>query len=142
MAQPLIAGAAAVDITPSDSQFLYGYPFVERFSTGVHDRLLSSALFLCDGKPPVILVANDAVFLGRDIGQQRNYSNDTARQIDEEVGIIIDRCYARALDVLTRYRTHLVALAERLVVEETIERAAFDALFADVPDLHVMSSLT
>ena len=84
----------------------------------------------------------EMVFLGRDIGQQRNYSNDTARQIDEEVGIIIDRCYARALDVLTRYRTHLVALAERLVVEETIERAAFDALFADVPDLHVMPSLT
>jgi neutral ceramidase len=65
--QPLIAGAAAADITPQDRQFLFGYPFVERYSTGVHDRLFSSALFLNDGGTPLMLVANDAVFLGRDM---------------------------------------------------------------------------
>jgi neutral ceramidase len=63
----LIAGAAAVDITPRDSQFLFGYPFVERSSTGVHDRLLSPAMFLSDGRTPLMVVANDAVFLGRDM---------------------------------------------------------------------------
>jgi neutral ceramidase len=67
MAQPVTAGAATADITPNDSQSLYGYPFVERYSTGVHDRLLSSALFLSDGETPLLLVANDAVFLGRDM---------------------------------------------------------------------------
>jgi neutral ceramidase len=67
MARSLIAGAAVADITPADRQFLFGYPFVERFSTGVHDRLLSSALFLSDGQTPLLLVANDAVFLGRDM---------------------------------------------------------------------------
>lgn len=70
MTQPLIAGAAVADITPADSQFLFGYPFAERFSTGVHDDLLSSALFLSDGRTPLLLAANDAVFLGRDMAHR------------------------------------------------------------------------
>ena len=43
MGSSLIAGAAAVDITPDGSQFLFGYPHVARYSTGAHDRLLASA---------------------------------------------------------------------------------------------------
>ena len=52
----LLAGAAAVDITPVDSQFLYGYPHVRRYSSGVHDRLFSSALYLNDGQNLAILM--------------------------------------------------------------------------------------
>jgi len=81
MTRPLIAGAAAADITPNDSQFLFGYPFVERFSTGVHDRLLSSALFISDGETPLLLVANDAVFLGRDMASRAR------NRIEEQTGI-------------------------------------------------------
>jgi len=81
MTRPLIAGAAAADITPNDSQFLFGYPFVERYSTGVHDRLLSSALFLSDGETPLLLVANDAVFLGRDMASRAR------NRIEEQTGI-------------------------------------------------------
>src|ERR671916_1232125 len=62
---------------------------------------------------------DELVFLGREIGEQRNYSDDVAKQIDEEVRAIIDRSYARAVDVLTRYKDRLVQLAERLVAEET-----------------------
>ncbi len=77
---------------------------------------------------------DELVFLGREIGEQRNYSDDVAKQIDEEVRAIIDRGYARALDVLTRHKDRLVKLAEVLVAEESIEREQFDALFADIPD--------
>ena len=59
------AGAAAVDISPTDSQFLQGYPHVERFSTGIHDPLMSSALYLDDGRTPVMFIANDILFVGR-----------------------------------------------------------------------------
>ena len=38
-----------IDITPRNSTFLYGYPHVSRLSTGVHDPLLSSSLYLDDG---------------------------------------------------------------------------------------------
>jgi neutral ceramidase len=65
MAATLIAGAATADVTPEDSQFLFGYPHVRRYSTGVHDRLLSSALFLCDGKTSLLWVANDVIYVSR-----------------------------------------------------------------------------
>jgi neutral ceramidase len=66
MANTILAGAAAVDITPQDSQFLFGYPFVRRYSTGVHDQLLSSALFLSDGPTSLLFVANDVIYVSRD----------------------------------------------------------------------------
>jgi neutral ceramidase len=65
MTRSLIAGAGARDITPGDSQFLFGYPHVRRYSTGVHDPLLSSALFLSDGGERLLLSANDVIFVGR-----------------------------------------------------------------------------
>jgi hypothetical protein len=59
------AGAAQVDITPRDSQFLYGYPHIRRYSTGIHDPLFSSALYLSDGKTETVIVANDIIFVGK-----------------------------------------------------------------------------
>jgi hypothetical protein len=61
----LEAGAATTEITPRSSQFLYGYPFVPRYSTGVHDPLLSSALYLSDNRTRVIFVANDIIWIGK-----------------------------------------------------------------------------
>jgi cell division protease FtsH len=77
---------------------------------------------------------DELVFLGREIGEQRNYSDAVARQIDEEVRAIVERAYQRATDVLTTHRDRLVLLAERLVAEETVEQEAFEAMFADLPD--------
>ena len=61
----LQAGAASIDISPRDSQFLFGYPHVERYSTGVHDPLISSALYLSDGQTQVMFVANDIIFVSK-----------------------------------------------------------------------------
>jgi hypothetical protein len=62
----LFAGADSVDITPVDSLYLAGYPFVSRMSTGVHDPLLSAALFLSDGKTGVLFIADDLIFVGKE----------------------------------------------------------------------------
>ena len=77
---------------------------------------------------------DELVFLGREIGEQRNYSDDVAKMIDEEVRAIIDRGYSKAMDVLVRHKDRLIQLAERLVAEETIEQEEFEAMFADIPD--------
>ncbi len=61
----LIAGAAVANITPHDVQYLFGYPHVVRYSTGVHDPLLSSALYLTDGRTPLLIIANDIIFIGK-----------------------------------------------------------------------------
>jgi cell division protease FtsH len=76
---------------------------------------------------------DEMVFLGRDFGEQRNYSDDVARQIDEEVNRLIETAYARATDVLTEHRARLDLLAATLVEKETLDADAFEALFADLP---------
>jgi cell division protease FtsH len=76
---------------------------------------------------------DELVFLGREIGEQRNYSDDVARVIDEEVRAIIDKAYERATEVLTTHRDRLVALAEKLVAEETVDAEQFESLFTDLP---------
>lgn len=61
------AGAATMDITPQKPHFLHGYPFVERISTGIHDPLLSSALYLTDGKEQVLFISNDIIYVDKNI---------------------------------------------------------------------------
>jgi cell division protease FtsH len=76
----------------------------------------------------------EMVFLGRDLGEQRNYSDDVAKKIDDEVRAIIERGYDRATEVLTAHKDRLTELAEALVAKETIEAEEFEAMFADLPD--------
>ncbi len=59
----LRAGAAATDISPPLGSPLFGYPHVERSSTGVYDPLLASALYLENGGDAVVLLALDLLFL-------------------------------------------------------------------------------
>ena len=61
----LRAGAAVTDLTPEGSVFLFGYPHVPRLSTGVHDRLQCSALYLESGGGRALFLANDLIFVGR-----------------------------------------------------------------------------
>ena len=57
----LKAGSGVVDISPKHSQFLFGYPHVERYSTGINDPLLCSSLYLYDGKTEIMFIANDII---------------------------------------------------------------------------------
>ena len=76
---------------------------------------------------------DELIFLGREIGEQRNYSDDVAKTIDEEVRAIIDRGYTRAMEVLTEHKNRLTGLAERLVADETVDSEEFEKLFSDLP---------
>jgi neutral/alkaline ceramidase-like enzyme len=59
----LKAGTAVVYITPEKPMFLVGYPHVERTSTGTHDPLLASALYLENGDDSLLMIALDILFL-------------------------------------------------------------------------------
>jgi len=61
----LSIGAHAVDVTPRKSTFLYGYPHVDRISTGVHDPLLASAMYVDDGQRAVLFVSVDVIWLSK-----------------------------------------------------------------------------
>ncbi|MCI0478013.1 MAG: AAA family ATPase, partial [Anaerolineales bacterium] len=73
----------------------------------------------------------ELVFLGREISEQRNYSEEVAQQIDQEVKQIISTAYGKAKEILTQYRAKLDALADQLIRDETIEGAEFEAMFSD-----------
>ncbi|HEX9550413.1 MAG TPA: ATP-dependent zinc metalloprotease FtsH [Candidatus Limnocylindrales bacterium] len=84
---------------------------------------------------------DELVFLGREIGEQRNYSDEIAKQIDEEVRAIIDRAYERATHVLETHRDRLEALAQKLIAEETVDGQGFESLFADLPPKETLHGL-
>jgi cell division protease FtsH len=64
---------------------------------------------------------NGNVFMGRDIASDRDFSNETAAAIDEEVRNYVDRAYTRAKQVLTENRHILDRIAEMLIEKETVE---------------------
>jgi cell division protease FtsH len=74
----------------------------------------------------------EMVFLGREISEQRNYSDEVAYQIDQEIRELIDTAHERAKDVLTSQADKLEKIATLLVQEETIEGDELEALF-DTP---------
>src|SRR5881275_1035598 len=75
----------------------------------------------------------EMVFLGRDLGEQRNYSEVVAVEIDAEVRRLITQAYAKAKDILERYRDKLDEVSLRLVKDETLDGAAFDTMLGLVP---------
>jgi len=70
----------------------------------------------------------EMVFLGRDIGEQRNYSEAVAQEIDNEVRNLINRAYSVAREILIRHKDKLVTVSEKLMTLETIEGPIFDEI--------------
>ena len=69
------------------------------------------------------------VFLGREISEQRNYSEQVAQQIDEEIRNIIQHAYEVAKGILIEKKPKLILIAERLIDQETMESQELEALF-------------
>ncbi|MDO9485484.1 MAG: ATP-dependent zinc metalloprotease FtsH [Actinomycetota bacterium] len=72
---------------------------------------------------------NHEVFLGRDMGHVRDYSEDIASAIDEEVRTFIELAHQEAYDILVANRDVLDALVTELLEKETLDRAEIDAVF-------------
>jgi cell division protease FtsH len=81
----------------------------------------------------------ELVFLGREISQDRNYSDEVAYEIDKEVHDLVDDAYLRAKEVLTTHMDKLEGIALLLLEQETIDGSEIEALFDDprpMPTLH------
>ncbi|MBQ6739084.1 MAG: AAA family ATPase, partial [Synergistaceae bacterium] len=85
----------------------------------------------------------EEIFLGRDISEDRNYSEEIAYVIDKEVKAIIDSCYERAKEILTEHRDLMDKIANALLEHEIIDAEEFERLMneneenknSDVPEL-------
>ena len=73
----------------------------------------------------------ELIFLGREITEQRNYSEKVAEEIDKEVRNLIDRAYGTANKILTKNKEMLEQIAQRLIAKETLEETELEALFKE-----------
>jgi cell division protease FtsH len=78
--------------------------------------------------PMVFGEKEELVFLGKDIGTEKNYSDETALQIDTEIRFFLNKALKKAKDVLTRRTMTLQKIAKELISKETLEQKEFYAL--------------
>jgi cell division protease FtsH len=71
----------------------------------------------------------ELIFLGREISEQRDYSEAVAERIDAEVRRLVDDAYKLTRKLLTKYRDRLDAVAQKLLEVETLTREEFEAIF-------------
>ncbi|MGE5643167.1 MAG: ATP-dependent zinc metalloprotease FtsH [Byssovorax cruenta] len=71
----------------------------------------------------------ELIFLGREISEQRDYSEAVAERIDSEVRKLVDDAYKLTKKLLTTYRDRLDAVAQKLLEVETLTREEFEAIF-------------
>ena len=71
----------------------------------------------------------EMIFLGREISEQRDYSESIAEKIDAEVRRIVDEAYAKAKSILNEYRDKLDLIAKKLIEVETLSKEEFEAIF-------------
>ena len=76
-------------------------------------------------------------FLGREFSNEPDYSDEIAREIDDEVRRIIESAHQRATDLLTEHRERLDTISELLLRHETIEKAQFEGLLAGKTEAEV-----
>jgi cell division protease FtsH len=71
----------------------------------------------------------ELIFLGREISEQRDYSEAVAERIDGEVRRLVDDAYKLTKKLLTKYRDRLDAVAQKLLEVETLTREEFESIF-------------
>jgi cell division protease FtsH len=72
---------------------------------------------------------DELVFLGREISEQRDYSEAIAEKIDQEVHKLVQAAYLQAKKILTKYRKNLDQVAEKLLEVETLSKEEFEKIF-------------
>jgi len=93
-------------------------------------RAMVTRLGMSDVLGPMVYgQKEELIFLGREISEQRDYSEAVAEQIDQEVRRIVSDAHERARQILTEYREKLDMVAKRLLEAETISREEFESIF-------------
>ncbi len=93
-------------------------------------RSMVMRLGMSDNLGPMVYgQKEELIFLGREISEQRDYSETVAERIDSEVRDLVNAAYERAKQILEKYRPQLDAVANRLIEVESIDRSEFEALF-------------
>jgi cell division protease FtsH len=82
---------------------------------------------------------HDMPFLGRDMGAEPDYSDEIAREIDDEIRRIVEEAHERAKRVLTEHMEELHGISQLLIERETIDKDQFERLLAGEPEESVFA---
>jgi len=105
--------------------------FMDEISTGASDdfkkatkiaRSMVTEYGMSSLGPVQLEHRSESVFLGRDYNQTKNFSDQVALQIDEEVKKIIDKCYKRSEEILKKYKKLVEIIANTLYTKETLTK--------------------
>jgi len=103
-----------------------------KVATGMARRLVMTYGMSDELGPISFGEQHDMIFLGREIAEQRNYSEEVAKKIDEEVSKIMRKGLDAATDALKKYKPYLDTIATRLIKEETLEQEQFEEIVKDI----------
>ena len=92
--------------------------------------------------PVVYATGNSEVFLGKDIGTSKNYSEKIAIQIDEEIYKFVTSGYERALEILRNNKEVMIFIAEYLVKHEIMDAEQFELFFAEGVTEEMLDAVT
>jgi cell division protease FtsH len=93
-------------------------------------RTMVTRLGMSAGMGPMVYgQKEELIFLGREISEQRDYSEAVAEEIDNEVRAIVNTAYKEARKLLTKYRKQLDAVAQKLLEVETLSKDDFQKIF-------------
>jgi len=94
-------------------------------------RALVTRYGMSDLGPITFGDTKELIFLGREISTEKNYSEEVAAKIDEEVKKFINRAYEKAQKILTKYRSALKKVAGTLIEKEILEQDEFYGLIKE-----------
>lgn len=98
-------------------------------ATGMARRMVTEYGMSSAVGPTVFGEKNHEVFLGRDFGHVKNYSEEKAALIDKEVQALVEKAYKKAKELLTKHRKQLHDIAKTLIQKETLTREEFMTIF-------------
>lgn len=127
------AGASRKIINPDTSQFLFGYPHVKRYSTGVHDDLETACLYITDGTNELVIITNDLIFVSKQMTERVRTELNTKLGIPQE-HILISATHTHSGPLTVNYASNtadpVVPLADTNYIAKVCERMIECALEA------------
>lgn len=128
----LLGGRACEDIIMNGNFSAGASSDIERASKIAREMVMKYGM--SDKLGPILYGSEgDEVFLGRDFGTTKSYSESVATVIDEEVHRIIQEAYARAKEIINKHRSVVEFIAQFLMKYETMDGAQFELCFTENP---------
>lgn len=87
---------------------------------------------MSDMGPIIFGDTNEEIFLGRDFGHVKNYSEQSAAHIDELIKKTLDKAYKRTREIIEKYKKLITTISEDLIEKETLNSTEFKKYFSDI----------